>query len=68
MLHEGDILQLTESLSVNDAPFMLRDCEITRLNPSGALSNQLIANLHAQCELDWLTLREPSPVQTSVSR
>ncbi|HYN53234.1 MAG TPA: hypothetical protein VES38_00850, partial [Methylotenera sp.] len=64
MLHEGDILQLTESLSAkNTAPFMLRDCEITRLNSGGTLSKQLIANLHAQCQLDWLTAREPAPVQ-----
>lgn len=63
MLHEGDILKLTESLSAeNTAPFMLRDCEITRLNAGGTLSNQLIANLHAQCELDWLTMREPAPI------
>lgn len=63
MLHEGDILKLTESLSAeNTAPFMLRDCEITRLNAGGALSNQLTANLHAQCELDWLTMREPAPI------
>ena len=33
MLHEGDLLLLTESLSLkNAAPFMLRDCAITRLN------------------------------------
>lgn len=64
MLHEGDLLQLTESLNANNsAAFMLRDCEITRLNAGGALSNQLIANLHAQCDLDWLTLREPAPNQ-----
>lgn len=67
MLHEGDLLQLTESLNAtNAAPFILRDCEITRLNAAGPLSNQLIANLHAQCELDWLTLREPAPVQVVV--
>lgn len=60
MLHEGDILQLTESLSAkNTSPFILRDCEITRLGSSGNLSSQLVANLHAQCELDWITLREP---------
>jgi hypothetical protein len=60
MLHEGDILQLTESLSAkNTSPFILRDCEITRLGNSGNLSSQLVANLHAQCELDWITLREP---------
>ncbi|MDO9282927.1 MAG: hypothetical protein Q7T88_11155 [Methylotenera sp.] len=67
MLHEGDLLQLTESLNANNAAsFMLRDCEIVRLNAGGALSNQLTANLHAQCELDWLTLREPAPIQTAV--
>lgn len=68
MLHEGDILQLTESLAAkNTAPFMLRDCEITRLNAAGALSNQLVANLHAKCELDWLTMHEPEAVQTSAT-
>lgn len=64
MLHEGDILQLTESFNAkNYAPFMLRDCEITRLNPAAAMSSQLIANLHVQCELDWFTMREPAGVQ-----
>jgi len=67
MLHEGDLLQLTESLNTtNTAPFILRDCEIARLNPAGQISNQLIANLHAQCELDWLTLREPASIQAVV--
>lgn len=67
MLHEGDLLQLTESLNANNAAsFMLRDCEIVRLNTNGLPSNQLIANLHAQCELDWLTLREPAPIQTAL--
>lgn len=61
MLHEGDLLQLTEALSAEkNAPFILRDCEINRLNSGGPISSQLIANLHAQCEIDWLTLREPA--------
>ncbi len=68
MLHEGDILQLTESLSAkNITPFMLRDCEITRPNSSAALNKQLIANMHALCELDWLTLREPTNGQATVN-
>lgn len=68
MLHEEDILQLTEALSKkNKEVFMLRDCEITRLNAGGSLSNQLIANLHAKCELDWLTLREPAPIQPTAT-
>ena len=64
MLHEEDILQLTEQLSAgNEKIFMLRDCEINRLNVGGAISKQLIANLHAKCELDWLTLHEPATIQ-----
>lgn len=60
MLHEGDILQLTESINtINYAPFMLRDCEITRLNTVEAKDTQLNPNLRAQCELDWFTMHEP---------
>ena len=66
MLHEEDILQLTEQLSANNEKvFILRDCEINRLNAGGAISKQLIANLHAKCELDWLTLREPATIQAT---
>ncbi len=65
MLHEGDLLQLTEALAAeNSTPFMLRDCEINRLNSNSQFNNSLSANLHAQCELDWLTLREPATTQT----
>jgi hypothetical protein len=68
MLHEGDILQLTESLGAeNTSPFMLRDCEIIRLGNNAAMSSQLVANLHAQCELDWITLREPVAALTTVA-
>lgn len=66
MLHEGDLLQLTDGLSIENAtPFILRECEINRLNPGSQISNQLVANLHALCELDWLTLREPATAQIS---
>ena len=68
MLHEGDLLQLTEGLSIENAtPFILRECEINRLNPGSQISNQLVANLHALCELDWLTLREPATAQISLA-
>jgi hypothetical protein len=67
MLHEFDILLLTESLaSKKIAPFMLHDCEITRLDKAGALANPLTANLHAKCELDWLTINEPAASQSLV--
>lgn len=66
MLHEGDILKLTESMAAKDtASFMLRDCEIVRLNNS-TVFNQLIPNLHAQCDLDWLTIHEPASTQVQV--
>ena len=66
MLHEGDILKLIESMAVIDAaPFMLRDCEIVRLNNS-TVFNQLIPNLHALCDLDWLTIHEPVTTQVQV--
>jgi hypothetical protein len=65
MLHELDILLLTESLaSKNISPFMLHDCEITRLNKASELANPLTANLHAKCELDWLTINEPEAPQS----
>lgn len=68
MLHEGDLLQLAEGLSVeNSTPFILRECEISRLNSGSQISNQLVANLHALCELDWLTLREPATAQISLA-
>ncbi len=60
MLHEFDILLLTESLaSKKIAPFMLHDCEIIRRDKAGELANPMTANLHAKCELDWLTIDEP---------
>lgn len=63
MLHEGDLLLLTETLaSVSATPFILRDCEISRLASAGQSGNQLAASLHGQCEVDWLTLREPASV------
>lgn len=58
MLHEGDLLTLLQSLEMQQtAPFILRSCEIKRLGDMK--TNALIANLIANCELDWLTIREP---------
>lgn len=66
MLHEADLLRLTEALNTETStPFMLRDCEIIRLNRGSQFGSELSANLHAQCELDWLTLREPASVHGS---
>jgi hypothetical protein len=58
MLHEGDLLTLISELDVQQTtPFIVRDCEITR---TGAINtNNLATNMRANCELDWLTIREP---------
>ncbi|MEO8417668.1 MAG: hypothetical protein ABI475_02965, partial [Methylophilaceae bacterium] len=58
MLHEGDLLTLLDALEAQrNTPFIVRQCEITRL--TAISSNTLKPNLLANCELDWLTLREP---------
>jgi hypothetical protein len=59
MLHEGDILALIDGLHEQTTPFIVRDCEISR--PVGAQVNakDVAANMQANCEIDWLTLRDP---------
>jgi hypothetical protein len=59
MLHEGDILALIDGLHEQTTPFIVRDCEISR--PVGAAVNarDVAANMQANCEIDWLTLRDP---------
>lgn len=58
MLHEGDLLTLIEELSQQQsAPFMVRQCEITRQN--ALINNTFAPNMHADCELDWVTIHEP---------
>lgn len=59
MLHEGDILALLDGLHEQTTPFIVRECEISR--PVGALVNakNMVANMQANCEIDWLTLRDP---------
>ena len=59
MLHEGDLLMLLEALAAKQtAPFMLRECEITK-NASKVNPDKLAPYLVAKCELDWLTIHEP---------
>jgi hypothetical protein len=59
MLHEGDLLTLLDGLREQTTPFIVRDCEISR--PVGAMVNikNIAANMQANCEIDWLTLRDP---------
>jgi hypothetical protein len=59
MLHEGDLLVLLDGLNEQSTPFIVRDCEIKR--PIGAVVNtkNMTSNMQANCEIDWLTLRDP---------
>ena len=59
LLHENDLLNLLDGLRGQSTPYMVRNCEITR--PSGAIINnkEVVANLSAVCEIDWLTIRDP---------
>ena len=59
MLHEGDLLALLDGLQEQTTPYIVRDCEIKR--PINAVVNTktIAANMQANCEIDWLTLRDP---------
>jgi hypothetical protein len=59
MLHEGDLLALLDGLHEQTTPFIVRDCEIKR--PVGAVVNtkNMTSNMQANCQIDWLTLRDP---------
>ncbi len=56
LLHEGDVLTLTESLSKQAFHnWLLRGCKIDRLNKPKANG----ATMTGQCLLEWYTLLEP---------
>lgn len=58
MLHEGDLLTLIDALrKYQTSTFILRDCEINRQNAT--VTNTLVPNMLASCNLDWLTIKEP---------
>ena len=64
MLHEEDLLQLTDALAADQSAVIVwRDCEITRLYPGSWSSNQLKANLHSKCRLDSLSMDKLSARQ-----
>ncbi|MCE9633277.1 MAG: hypothetical protein K8Q92_03735 [Methylophilales bacterium] len=59
MLYENDLLTLFAALPAeNNPPFMLRDCTISRTN--NTLRGRFEPNLDSECEIDWLTLAEPT--------
>jgi len=62
MLHEGDLITLINALDAQQTtPFIVRDCEITGTPVTNTTT--LTPNLRANCELDWLTIREPQAIK-----
>lgn len=59
LLHEEDLTHLLNGLRENTAPFIVRDCEMFRSNRTEFNSTNIVPNLKAKCEIDWLTLRDP---------
>ena len=58
--HEGDIVGFIKHLSLNTpAPFIWQACEIKRINTN---YDPQAMNMHVECQLAWLTLREPVPM------
>ena len=59
MLHEGDLLALLDGLRTQTTPYMVRDCEIKRPISAAVNIKTIAVNMQANCEIDWLTLRDP---------
>ena len=59
MLHEGDLLNLIDGLRTQTTPYLVRDCEIKRPISASVNTKTIAANMQANCEIDWLTLRDP---------
>jgi hypothetical protein len=58
MLHEGDLITLLDALiHQQNAPFMIRTCEIQRITPN--IGTSLVPNMQSKCELDWMTIHDP---------
>ncbi len=59
MLHETDLLTLLRDLPLEqNPPFMLRDCILSKADGGG--KNKFVPNLSSICDIDWLTMTEPS--------
>ncbi|HAF00574.1 MAG TPA: hypothetical protein DCO68_07900 [Methylophilaceae bacterium] len=59
ILHEADLLTLLDGLREQPTPFIVRECELVKPVGSKINTNVLTTNIQANCEIDWLTLREP---------
>ncbi len=58
LLHEEDLLNFLSDLRTQTRAFIrVRNCNVERL-PAGQGEKNGSAQLHAECTLDWITLRE----------
>ncbi len=58
LLHEEDLLNFLNDLRTQTRAFIrVRNCNVERL-PAGQGERNSGAQLHAECTLDWITLRE----------
>ena len=64
MLHEGDLLALLDGLHEQTTPFIVRECEIKRAVGAIVNTKNMVPNMQANCEIDWLTLRDPQLTST----
>lgn len=59
LLHEEDLLRLLDGLQQNAQALVVpRHCALNR-QKTGSDRSSLAAQLHAECALQWITLREP---------
>ena len=60
LLHEDDLIHLLDDLRAQaSALVQVKRCSVARLPQTNDGPRR--ANLHAACQLDWITLRAPSP-------
>jgi hypothetical protein len=60
LLHEGDLMQFLGTLAKQGAGvFAVNQCVVDRVNAGGGMRFQ--ANLRAECELAWITVRPAAP-------
>lgn len=58
LLHEGDLLNFLDDLKTSVSAYIrLRRCKVDRI-AAGSAERGPIPQLKAECELDWITLRE----------
>ncbi len=61
LLHEGDLLNFLARLREEASAFVLvRSCRIKRLPAASGDPKTAPATLSADCEMDWITLHQPS--------